>query len=151
MRALFLALALSASTGVATAQQTLPSPGPINNYAGVGLYGQCVPNARVLETRLTGKTLPLLGATGVAADFWVVPTPGFLKLPRAANVFPKAGSVIIWGRQVGGTGHCAVVLGPSPNMPGFARVIDTNWRLDGQGMVRDVNLRDAGILGWLVP
>src|SRR5437762_1717664 len=104
--------------------QTLPPTGYVNSYAGVSLYGQCVPNARALEFRLTSRTLPYLGPTGVAADLWVVATPGFVKVPNGPGVVPPRYAVIVWSRRLGGTGHCAVYLGMP--RPGVARVVDTN-------------------------
>ena len=121
---------------IAPAHAQLPATGRVDNYAGVVLSGQCVPNARALGLRIVNRTLPLLGQTGVAADLWVVNTPGFAKRDRVRNgqvQMPPVYSFVIWSRQLGGTGHVAMVVGSVDGTTRTVRVVDTNWNSMARG------------------
>ena len=138
---------------IATAQAQLPATGSVNTYAGVALSGQCVPNARALGTKIVYRTLPYLGQTGVAADLWVVNTPGFAKRDRVRDGLvhmPPVNSFVIWSRQLGGTGHVAMVIGSVDGTTRTVRVVDTNWGSDGKGQIHDISVNDTRILGYLV-
>lgn len=139
------------SASLANAQ--LPATGRVNSYAGVSLSGQCVPNARALGQKVVNRTLPYLGTSGVAADLWTVSTPGFAKRDRVRNgqvQMPPANSFIIWSRQLGGTGHVAMVIGSVNGTTKTVRVVDTNWGNDGKGQIHDISVKDDRILGYLV-
>ncbi len=139
--------------GEANAQTSLPPTGFVTQYAGVTLYGQCVPEARELGVKILNRTLPYLGTNGVAADLWVVPTPGFAKRPRIQNglvAIPPKNAFIVWSKSLGGTGHVAMVVGTVDGPKRIVRVVDTNWGLDQRGQIHDVNLNDSKILGYLV-
>jgi hypothetical protein len=149
----FLVVLVVLSLGNGTANAQLPSTGYVNSYGGVQLAGECVPNARKLGQSIVRRTLPLLGANGVAADLWVVNTPGFAKMPRLLNGqvrMPPVNSFIVWSRQLGGTGHVAMVIGSVNGVERTVRVVDTNWGLDGRGQIHDISVNDARILGYLV-
>lgn len=131
----------------------LPSTGYVDSYAGVGLTGECVPNARSLGTSIVRRTLPLIGVNGVAADLWTVGTPGFAKVSRVLNGqvrMPPVYSFIIWSKQLGGTGHVAMVVGSVNGPQRIVRIVDTNWGSDGRGQIHDVSVNDSRILGYLV-
>lgn len=138
---------------IASAHAQLPATGRVDTYAGVALSGQCVPNARALGLRIVNRTLPYLGQTGVAADLWVVNTPGFAKRDRVRNgqvQMPPVNSFVIWSRQLGGTGHVAMVVGSVDGTTRTVRVVDTNWNSDGKGLIHDISVNDTRILGYLV-
>lgn len=149
---LFAALMLLFGSGTAKAQ--LPPTGYVNSYAGVTLAGQCVPNARALGERILNRQLPFLGANGVAADFWTVNVPRFAKVPRLLNGqvrMPPTYSFVVWSRQLGGTGHIALVIGPVNGPNRIVRVVDCNWANDGRGQIHDISVNDPRILGYLIP
>lgn len=142
---------LTAATEEVKAQ--LPPTGYVNSYAGVSLWGECVPNARALGERILGRTLPYLGKKGVAADLWVVDTPRFVKVLRLLNGqvrMPPVYSFVVWSRQMGGTGHVAMVIGQVDGPRRIVRVVDTNLALDWRGQIHDISVNDARILGYLI-
>lgn len=133
----------------------LPEPGLYPEYLGLTWDGdenrQCVWAAREFAKKKLGVEIPLLGKSGVAADLWEKDIPGLKKVENGGKDLPTPGALVIWGRQLRGTGHVGVVLGPVEATSQTIRIIDSNLRLDYKGRVHDVTLDDPRILGWLAP
>jgi hypothetical protein len=74
------------------------------------------------------RDLPYLGENGVAAQLWEIRLDGWNKIATDGRKLPPArGSLMIWGRQLDGTGHVAFVLGTVNSRMPTVRVVDSNW------------------------
>jgi hypothetical protein len=123
-------------------------PTYVSAIGGVQLDGrECVPACRDLAKLVLNKGFPFLGANGLAADLWTTACPGWQKIANSGRNLPTNYGVVIWNKQLAGTGHLAFVIGIADPAARKLWVIDANW-FKGRGAIHTVTI-DGRVAGWM--